>query len=464
MTPLWERVGAKLRINLHAGQALAHAAMARIILVLSGTQSGKTSYGPIWLWREIMRCGPGDYLAASANYDVLRLKMLPELTNWFVGLWGWTYAAGDRVFLSPDGLTKIILRSADAPAGLESATAKAAWLDEWGMPSVGIECWEAVLRRLSIAQGRVLITTTPYNMGWIKQIHDRAVGGNPDYALVNFRSIDNPAFPIAEYERAKREMPDWRFDMFYNGKLTKPAGLIYTDFEDSYGALERIPDPNDPDRFLPGPGRYVSGGCLVQPFSIPAHWLRTVGVDFGASVNNAQVWIADDPVTRLAFVYREVCGVGKPSAEQAREAADYREPVRVAFGGARSEDERRLEWAMAGFPVVEPLITDVEAGIDRVTGHWRQRSMFVFDTLTGVRSELGTYSREVDAMGEPLEKIADKERFHRLDALRAAASGFPLFKRDERMPEVVVDPHPRSPRAIQSRTPREPKRAEYGVH
>ena len=90
--------------------------------------------------------------------------------------------------------------------------------------------------------------------------------------------------------------------------------------------------------------------------------------------------------------------------------------------------------------------------------------MFVFDTLTGVRSELGTYSREVDAMGEPLEKIADKDKFHRLDALRYGVSGFPLFKRDERMPEVVVEPHPRSPRAIQSRTPRQPKRAEYGVH
>lgn len=436
MAALWEQIGGKLRIHLHRGQSAAHRAIARFILVLAGTQGGKTSYGPIWLWREIQRLGPGDYLAASANYDVLRLKMLPELTAWFVGVWAWTYSASDRVFTSPDGTHRIILRSADAPAGLESATAKAAWLDEWGIPSVGIECWEAVLRRLSIAQGRVLITTTPYNMGWIKQIHDQAVGGNPDYALVNFKSTDNPAFPQGEYDRAKREMPRWRFDMFYNGLLTRPAGLIYQDYEDSYATFEPIAHTGEPGGVLPGPGRYVDGGHLVRPFTIPAHWLRYVGVDFGASVHNAQVWLAEDPHTKLLYAYREICGVETTGPEQAKASTQYKEPVKYAVGGAPSEDELRQEWAIAGFPVIKPFLSDVEAGIDRVTGLFKTRRMFVFDTLVGLRSDLGTYSRELDDAGTATQKIADKQKYHRADALRYVGTIFDQGKPGEYIPET----------------------------
>ena len=87
---------------------------------------------------------------------------------------------------------------------------------------------------------------------------------------------------------------------------------------------------------------------------------------------------------------------------------------------------QRYDWRLAGCPVMEPRITDVEAGIDRVIGLFKARRLFVFETLVHVRSELGTYSRELDDASEPLEKIADKQNFHCLDALRAVCSAFPL--------------------------------------
>jgi hypothetical protein len=39
-----------------------------------------------------------------------------------------------------------------------------------------------------------------------------------------------------------------------------------------------------------------------------------------------------------------------------------------------------------------------------------------------VLDELATYSRVTDDEGNPLEAIADKSKFHRLDALRYVAS------------------------------------------
>jgi hypothetical protein len=54
---------------------------------------------------------------------------------------------------------------------------------------------------------------------------------------------------------------------------------------------------------------------------------------------------------------------------------------------------------------------------------FKTRRLYVTDTCVGVLSEMGTYSRVVDDMGDPTEKIKDKDTFHRLDALRYLAQG-----------------------------------------
>jgi len=401
MTDLYHIHGSTLRIDLHKGQTKAWNSGKRFIFVIAGTQSGKTSFGPHWLFREIKLCGDGDYLAVTATYDLFKLKMLPEMINLFCETLDWgTFQAAERVILSHDGKSRIILRSANAPGGLESATAKAAWIDECGQDEFSLQAWEAIQRRLSLSQGRVLGTTTPYNLGWLKsEVFDRWKGGHPDFEIVQFSSTMNPSFPMEEYERAKSVLPSWKFQMFYNGNFTRPAGLIFGDYDEAVH--------------------------LVKPFSIPSTWLRTVGIDFGA-VNTALVWIAEEPGTGNYFVYREKLGGDLTGPQHARHALDYREPVKLWLGGSRSEDAQRLDWQIAGCPVIEPMISDVESGIDRVIGLFKQRRLFVFDTCIGLRRELGTYSRELDDAGEPTEQIKDKQKFHHLDALRYACSALPL--------------------------------------
>ena len=450
MPDLYERVirdgKPGLRFHPHAGQFKALQTIVHFLLVLCGFQSGKTVFGPIWLEREIQRTfrdgEENDYLACSADYDVLRLKMLPALLFHFVECRGWLYRASDRIIEGPRG-ERIILRSAGAPRGLESVTAKAAWCDEWGMDSVDISVWDALQRRLAVYEGRVLITTTPYNLGWLyTEVYKRAIGGDPNYGLVNFRSIDNPVFPRAEWDRLWALWPKWKSEMMLEGKMVRPAGLIYSDYDDSYAELEPVYDES---------GRLMrfedhGGGHLVKPFSIPAHWLRRVGVDFGASLHNAQEWWAEEPGTGNYYWYRDVSQIDRTGPEQARDAKDYAEPVAVAYGGAPSEDDARLEWAKAGFPVSKPLIHDVEPGIDAMTGLFRTRRLFVFDTVTGVRSDLGTYSRELDDAGEPTMKIKDKEKWHRMDAGRAVASGVP----QDRPPRPVIETYDPTSRTIES--------------
>lgn len=368
----------------------------------------KTSFGPFWLWREIQRQGVGDYLAVTSSYDLFKLKILPEMRTIFedvlrIG----RYWSGDKVielcnpetrrFTASSG-GRIILRSAAARGGLESATAKAAWLDEAGQDEFDVTAWEAILRRLSLNKGRALLTTTVYNLGWLKtEVYDRWADGDKDFDVIQFASTMNPMFPREEYERAKRSMPAWRFEMFYEGKFTKPAGLIYADFED---------------------------WMVVNPFPIPPEWPRVVGVDFGGA-NTAVVWLAQDPERDIWHLYHESLTGDFSTPEHAKKAKEQAAGLHQvkAYGGAPGETQQRADWRAAGFPVKQPLVGDVETGIDRVTELIKTGRLRVWRTCTGVRDELGKYRRILNDAGEATEKIEDKSMFHRLDGLRYAATG-----------------------------------------
>jgi hypothetical protein len=414
---LWRRTTERggipaVTLSLHPGQERAWRSERRFVFMLAGTQGGKTSFGPLWLWREIQRCGPGDYLAVTATFPLLKRKMLPEFRNWFEHTWRLgEWQAMDKVFqFSPDGArrmfgettdttTRVIFGSATNSDSLESATAKGAWLDEVGQDTFRLESWEAVLRRLSLSEGRVLGGTTIYNLGWMKQIiFDRWKAHDPDIDVIQFASVENPMFPRAEYERARRSLPAWKFTLFYEGQYSRPAGIIYSDFRDDYRE---------------------QGGHKVRSFPISPSWPRSVGVDFGA-VNTATIWLARDPDADIYYLFHETHGGGKTSGQHAARALATAAGTNVLTytGGAKSEDQPRMDWGEAGVWIQEPPVSDVEAGIDRVIALFKADRLFVFDSCAGVLDELGTYSREVDEVGETLEKIKNKEMFHRLDALR----------------------------------------------
>ena len=389
-----------LSLDFHPGQWRAWDAAARFVVVLAGTQGGKTSFGPHWLYREIQRRGPGDYLIVTPTYPLLNLKALPEFLHIFKHLLRLgDHGKAEKVFRF-DALgerrtwgeeqktpTRILFGHAQDPESLESATAKGAWLDEAGQDKFKLGSFEAIMRRLSLAQGRVLLTTTPYNLGWLKQQFWDQRHERDDIDVIRFDSTENPSFPAEEMERAKRDLPLWKFNMFYRAIFTRPAGMIYDCFDETKHK--------------------------VKPFTIPADWKHYTGQDYGG-VNTAAVFLAQDPAGRL-FVYAEYWAGGRTAKEHV--TAMGRKDV-VAYGGAASEQQWRDEFIAAGMYVSQPPISDVEVGINRVYGAIKRDELYIFSTCTRLLDEMMTYSRELNDMGESIEKIANKNEFHLLDALR----------------------------------------------
>lgn len=404
----------------HNGQWRAWNSRRRFIGVIAGTQSGKTAFGPHWLYREIQQRGPGDYLVVTPTFAILEKKALPEFKKVFdrwlklgryvsspVRRFEFSESGSRRTFgtYDADTPTTVFFGYAEDPDSLESATVKAAWLDEAGQKKFKLGSWEAIQRRLAIHQGRALITTTPYDLGWLKQqVYDRWQDGDPDYDVVRFDSTENPVFPPEEFRRAKETLPAWKFNLFYRGIFTRPAGLIYDSFID-----ERVP-----------------AGHKCPRFEIPAQWPRYLGLDFGG-VNTAGVFYAAEPGTRKLYLYRTYKAGGRRAAEHAHYLLQGEPMIPVCVGGSHSEDQWRGEFRaggevngkrVPGLPVMEPPIKDVEVGIDRVYGAHKQREIIVFEDLADYLEEKATYSRKLDDQGEPLEEIEDKNRYHLLDAER----------------------------------------------
>lgn len=418
-------------VSFHLGQQWTWESERRVTAMIAGSQGGKTTVGPWWLAREIERRGAGDYLAVTATYDLFKLKMLPALLKVFVEILRiGHYWAGDRVIELCDPETgrfgatrstdpmwgRIILRSADAPSGLEAGTVKAAWEDEAGQDRFTIAARRGIQRRLAIHQGRELITTTLYNLGWVKtHVIDPAQKGGEvtletlpngaevertdnagaDICLVQFDSIANPTYPVEEYERARAEMPEDEFAMFWRGRVARLRYLIYDIFDTA---------------------RHV-----CPPFPIPDDWPRYLGLDFGG-VHTAGVFYAEEPGTRRLYCYREYLAGGRTAKGHA-EALLRGEPGRpMCVGGSRSEGQWRSEFAAGGLPVREPRISDVNVGINRVYGCHKRDEIVYFEDLVGILAEKGRYRRKRDKSGEPTDDIEDKASFHRLDAERYIVS------------------------------------------
>ena len=312
-------------VPFHLAQSVGYDSTRRTIVLSAGSQSGKTSWLPWWLKREIQLKGTGDYIAVTSSFDLFKLKFLPEVLKVFEDILGWgRFWAGDKIIELKDPKTgeywaekstdtmwgRIILRSAQSLGGLESATAKAACLDEAGQDEFPLEAYRAINRRLALNRGRKLISTTLYNLGWLKsELIDPVIktgitrtesmpngaeiditeSEKEDCTLIQYDSIVNPEFSIEEWNDAKEKLPDDLFNMFYRGRISRPRHMIYDCL-------------NEDLHFIPR-------------FEIDATWQRYIGLDFGA-VNTVATFWAEDPRSRKLYCYREY----KAEEEEARKS------------------------------------------------------------------------------------------------------------------------------------------------
>lgn len=382
----------KFTYELHPGQVRAFDSEAQYVAMIAGTGGGKTWFGPIWLAREIAKDPKGDYLAVSPTYPMLKDILLPRALEILNDWHGGTYKSMEKVYYLKGG-GRVLFRSADRPLSMEGVHVNAVWLDEAGQ--MRSEAWHVAQRRVGFHKGRILITTTPYFLNWLKtDIYDRWKEGDPAIDVIQFGTAENPYYPREQIEVARRTMPDWMFRMFYLGEFVKPEGLVYQDFE--------------------------AGVHVVKPFEIPSDWKRIIGMDFGYNNPMAAVWLAIDNDGNV-YAYREYYERQKLPRDAALDLVKLSqgEQIDTIFVDPSApvliEELRRQ-----GFNATAAN-NAVKEGIVAVAGLLREKRLFFFRGLKNTLDEIESYRWK--KVNDKTQEEPEKEYDHAMDALRYAIMG-----------------------------------------
>lgn len=212
------------KITLHPRQFDAFDFKTQFCAAIAGVRGGKTYVGAVWAGRKLETC-PGDGLITAPDYKTLNdatlttfFKVFPQYRRF--------YKQQRSLIELPNG-KKVYCRSLDNPLAAEGLTVDWAWGDEAG--KYKLLAWHSLRSRVSLTKGQILLTTTPYNMGWLHQDFYKLWESDldPDFTVVNWRSVDNPFFPRDVYEAEKTRLSPQEFSRRYEGTFSRMTGLVY---------------------------------------------------------------------------------------------------------------------------------------------------------------------------------------------------------------------------------------------
>ena len=222
-------------LTLHPKQGKAFESDHKVTLCTSGIQGGKTTVGALWLLKENGKWQDGgehNYIVGAPTYKILNQSTIPGFMRYHARFG--SYLKGPSEFKYHNGGT-VYFRTSTDPDSIEGITnVRAAWLDEAGKCKYAF--WINLEGRCARTAAPIMCTTTPYGLNWpykhlIKPVE---AGERKDVLWLKWRSVDNPSFPRAEYERQRQILDPKIFQRRYEGEHVRLEGLVYDLTKDNF--------------------------------------------------------------------------------------------------------------------------------------------------------------------------------------------------------------------------------------
>jgi PBSX family phage terminase large subunit len=379
----------------------------RFKALVAGIQSGKTLGGSVWARMQFDTYPQDTGLICAPTYKILTQSTLPKFFELNPDLKKY-YKKGDSEISVPNRGT-IFIRSTENPNVLEGMTLRWAWADEAGQ--MKLEAWVNLQGRLSILQGQLFITSTPYTLNWLyTDFYEQFKLGNKDYLVVQFRSCDNPYFPQEEYDRVKATMDPRTFKRRYDGLFEKMEGLVYD----------------------------LGTHLIIAPKEI--QFKETIaGIDWGFN-NPAAIAVLGIDYDNNFYLIDEYYRSGQTTQEIIAKLKEFsfKYNIRMYYPDP-AEPDRLEEMRRAGlYPrEVNKGKDSITNGIDRVRELIRRNQLKIFNTCRYALDEFATYHYPEGLKEDPI-----KEDDHLMDALRYAIYSYqppPPIRRDY-LPKNLTNP------------------------
>lgn len=377
-----------IEVNLFPKQFEAFNFKTQFAAAIAGVQGGKTTVGAFWTGKKIQEFPQGNGIIAAPTYKILNQSTLDKFFTHFSVLRPFYKQQKGEIELPTGG--KVFIRSMDEPFGAEGVTAQWFWADEAGQMSRN--AWTVLRGRVSTTRGQGFMTTTPYDLGWLYQ--DFYIpwqkGLDDQFAVFNWRSVDNPYFPPDYFEAERKRLSPEEFSRRYEGLFTKLEGLVYD-----------LP----PDQ-------------IIDPVPLANLNVKDIiyGLDFGFH-NPAAGVVLVITTDNLVYVVNDelyTSGLTQDEIEDKLRAIRQRIPFTYVYPDP-AEPDRIEAMKRKGF-YVRSVDKSVTLGINAVRELIRKKQFFVFKTCRNVLDEINSYHYDPNRLKE--EPVKDKD--HAMDAIRYA--------------------------------------------
>lgn len=176
--------------------------------------------------------------------------------------------------------------------------------------------------------------------------------------------------------------------------------------------------------------------CKIKRFAIPDSWPCTSGHDFGkanpAALFATQVKgpLPEDAPKYLRYndiilfaEYKPGGGTLVPHIDNWKKIVGQRE-IKSYGGNHTTEDETRMAYTLAGWKILEPLLQDKGAQIDKVKTLLGYNKIYIFSDLLMTLSEMAGFMFKINPDGTPSNIIKDESNFHLMAAWRYLCPAF----------------------------------------
>jgi len=364
----------------------------RFAAAVAGVQSGKTFLGANWAMKKMQEFPTGTGIIAAPTYKILQAATIKKLFDLEPVFRSWYKEQKGEIHLPTGGI--IYVRSADSPLGIEGITADWAWLDEGGMASV--LTWTVLRSRVSMTGGQILITTTPYNMGWLYQ--DFFVPWreklDKDLSFFTWKSVDNPYYDKKFYEAEKRRLSPEEFGRRYQGEFRKMTGLVWD------LPSEQIIEPIE--------GLIKKSDARIM--GIDWGWRNPAGIIVACRYDDA--WYVVDEWKKEQQTTADILQVASNMAKEYKVQRVYPDPA---------EPDRIMEAKRERLPVYDTN-KDILGGLSTVRQLIYEKKFFVYNKCKETIDEMSMYHYPQSGLDEGKEDKELPEKFndHLMDALRYA--------------------------------------------
>jgi phage terminase large subunit-like protein len=169
---------------------------------------------------------------------------------------------------------------------------------------------------------------------------------------------------------------------------------------------------------------------VCKPFEIPEYFPRAYGLDFGWN-NTAALWMAQDPVTQVKYLYAEYKKGKVQDSEHVfaiKQRGDWMAGAADPSGGGRRDDGKmRIDYYRSLGLDLHPGHNGIAAGIGQVYNDLSSGMLKVFSNLYMFLDEFRIYRYDAK---DP-NKVARNQDDHLLDTLRYLNSIFEMISMSE---------------------------------